>query len=322
MDLRQAQTFVAVAELGTISKAAQNLRIAQPALSRQIQNLEQELGLKLFDRAGGRLRLTSQGEQLLGDCRDLLSRANAVRERAQLLRHEESGVLKVAAAPGNIESVFADFLHRYAKRFPKVQVKLIDEHGPEMLGMLERGEINLGQSLVHALQPDDRRFASHSLGSIDVLAASPPHLTPGKGSTIEIGRLAPYPLLLLNSGFVLRRTFDAACRLAGLKPNILLESRDPRTLLAMAEAGHGVAIIPSVLRTHHYSLRIVAVTYRGKRLREPSIILWDKRRPRPRYAIAFCEMLAEYAREIFPITRPSNLKFGAEVPRSKPRRTR
>ncbi|MBX9775048.1 MAG: LysR family transcriptional regulator [Xanthobacteraceae bacterium] len=306
MDLRQARTFVAVAELGTISRAAQSLRIAQPALSRQIRNLEEELGLTLFDRAGGRLRLTSQGEQLLGDCRDLLNHANAVRERAQLLRHEESGVLKVAAAPGNIESLFADFLHRYARRFPKVQVRLIDAHGPEMLGMLERGEISLGQSLIHALQPDDRRFASHPLGSIDILAASKPSVALGKGSSIEIAQLAPHPLLLLSSDFVLRRTFDAACRLAGLKPKIVLESRDPRTLLAMAEAGHGVSIIPSVLRTHSYSLRIVAVTYRGKRLREPSIILWDRRRPRPRYAIAFCEMLAEYAREIFPITRPTN----------------
>ncbi|MGA8291006.1 MAG: LysR family transcriptional regulator, partial [Rhodoplanes sp.] len=107
MDLRQARTFVTVAELGTISRAAQHLRIAQPALSRQIQNLEQELGLKLFDRVGGRLLLTGQGELLLGDCRDLLAHASAVRERAQSLRHEDSGVLKVAAAPGNIESVFA-----------------------------------------------------------------------------------------------------------------------------------------------------------------------------------------------------------------------
>ena len=118
--------------------------------------------------------------------------------------------------------------------------------------------------------------------------------------------LAPYPLLLLDGDFALRRTFDATCRLAGLKPNVLLETRDPRTLLAMAEAGHGVAIIPSVLRTRYYALRIVSLTYRGKPLREPVTVLWDKRRPRPRYAADFCEMLAEYVSEIFPITRPTS----------------
>jgi DNA-binding transcriptional LysR family regulator len=322
MDLRQARTFVTVAELGTISRAAQHLRIAQPALSRQIQNLERELGLKLFDRVGGRLLLTGQGEQLLGDCRDLLAHAGAVRERAESLRHEDSGVLKVAAAPGNIESVFADFLHTYAKRYPNVQVKLIDAFGPKMLGMLERGEINLGQSLIHAIQPDDRRFASRPLESLDILAACHPRLLFGNASTIEIGRLAPYPLLLLDTDFVLRRTFDAACRLAGLKPNVLLESRDPRTLLAMAEAGHGVAIIPSVLRTRHHALRIVALTYRGKPLREPLTIVWDKRRPRPRYAADFCEMLAEYVREIFPITRPTSLRSNAAAKQPKLRRKR
>ena len=318
MDLRQARTFVAVAELGSISRAAQSLRIAQPALSRQIQNLEQEFALRLFDRVKGGLRLTGQGEQLLGDCRALLDQANAVRDRAQFLRREESGVLKVAAAPSYIESLFAYFLHRYAERFPKVQVKLIDEHGPAMLRMLERGEINLG--VIHALQPDDGRFASHLLGSIDILAAFPPSMTPNKGRTIEMQHLTTYPLLLLTPDFLQRRTFDAACRIAGLKSNILFESRDPRTLLAMAEAGHGIAIIPSVTRTHRYDLRIVAVTYRGKRLQERAFILWDKRRPRPRYAVDFSEMIAAYAHEISPITQPS--KPGASAKGAKRRRIR
>jgi DNA-binding transcriptional LysR family regulator len=305
MDLRHVRTFVAVAELGTVSKAAQHLHIAQPALSRQISDLEQELGLTLFDRVGRRLLLTGMGEQLLGDCRALLNYANAVGERAQLLRRGDTGVLKVAASSQHIESVFSDFLHDYAQRYPNVEVRLIDSVGPEMLSMLERGDIHLGQSLVHAIQPDDQRFASHPLEPVDMLAACHPSLGLGKGKTIEIRRLDPYPLLLMDPGFVVRHTFDAACRLAGLRPNILLESRAPHTLLALAEAGHGVAIIPSALRTRRYKLQIVAVTYRGRPLREPLAILWNKRRPLPPYASAFCQMLAEHVREVFPITRPS-----------------
>ena len=73
MDIRHARTFVAVAESAWSSRAAQQLRIAQPALSRQIANLKQEFGLKLFDRTRGRLVLTGEGEQLLGDCRVLLN---------------------------------------------------------------------------------------------------------------------------------------------------------------------------------------------------------------------------------------------------------
>src|SRR5215475_9792224 len=103
MDIRHARTFVTVAETGTVSKAAQQLRIAQPALSRQIANLEQEFGLKLFDRIHGRLVLTGEGEQLLGDCRGLLNQANAIGERAYMLRSGETGVLRVAASPQFIE---------------------------------------------------------------------------------------------------------------------------------------------------------------------------------------------------------------------------
>jgi DNA-binding transcriptional LysR family regulator len=290
-------------------------------LSRQIGNLEQELGLKLFDRVGRRLLLTSVGEQLLGDCRSLLAYASGLGERAQLIRRGDSGVLKVAASPQHIESVLSQFLHRYAERYPHVQVKLIEAPGIEILAMLERGEIHLGQNLAHVLKPDDQRFASQPLEPVELLAACHPPLTLGQGGEIDIKRLAPYPLLLLDSAFVVRRTFDAACRLAGLKPNVLFESRIPQTLLALAEAGHGVAIIPTALRTDRYDLRIVRVTYRGKPLREPLTILWDKRRPLPPYATAFCEMWAEHVREVFPITRPREPVIDARR-RSRARKAR
>lgn len=324
MNLRYARTFVTVAELGTVSKAATRLRIAQPALSRQISAFEQELGLKLFDRVGSRLVLTGEGEQLLSDCRVLLNYASALGERAQLLRRGDTGVLKVATSPQIIEGVLADFLHEYAGRYPNVQVKLIEVLGwPDTVGKLERGEIHLGQNLLRAVQPGDQRFGSHPLEAIDLLAACHPSLLSSPGETMEISRLAPYPLLLLDGSFVFRRNFDAACRLAGFEPIIKFESRTPHTLLAMAERGHGVAVIPSALPTDRHALRIVHLIYRGKPLREPLAVFWDKRRPLPGYATAFCEMLAEYMRKVFPITRPSEWKTKVPaVRRSRSRRHR
>ena len=123
MDLRHVRTLVTVAELGTVSKAAVHLHTAQPALSRQISNLERALGLKLFDRVGRRLVLTGEGEQLLGDCRSLLRCASAPGERAEQLRRCDTGTLRVAAPPQFIEGVMSDFLRRYAQRYPNVPVK-------------------------------------------------------------------------------------------------------------------------------------------------------------------------------------------------------
>ena len=296
-----------MAELGTVSKAAQHLHVAQPALSRQIADLEQEFGLNLFDRVGRRLLLTGEGEQLLGECRALLSYATAVSEHARQLQRGDTGMLKVAGSPQIIEGAVAEFLTRYAVRFPKVQVKLSEAIGwAETATMLERGDIHLGINLMRAVQPNDERFGSHVLEPIDLLAAIRSPTSLGKGGKIEIARLAPYPLLVLETSYVFRRNFDAACRLAGLVPKIAYESRTPHTLLVMAESGHGVAIIPSALRTKGRPLRLAAVTYRGKPLREHSTIYWDRRRPLPGYAKAFCEMLADYMRATFPISRPTS----------------
>lgn len=161
-----------MAELGTVSKAAVRLRIAQPALSRQISDLEQELGFKLFDRIGRRLLLTGEGEQLLGDCRGLLNYAAGLGERAQQLRRGDTGVLKVAATPLHIEGVFSRLLQRYAQRYPNVHVKVREGSGLEILAMLERGEIHLGQMLPYGVRLDD--FRSQPLAPAELLAACDP----------------------------------------------------------------------------------------------------------------------------------------------------
>jgi len=302
MDLKRLRTFVAVAELGTVSKAALRQRTSQSALSRQISDLEKEFSLRLFDRVGRRLLLTAIGEQLLGDCRSVLGQVGSLGERVELLRRGDRGVLKVAAPPQTIESILSTLLPRYAERFPHVQVKLTEALGPDQSAMLERGEVHVG---IRHDQYANRNFASHALPPDEVLAACSPSLQLGHAGMIDIGRLASYPLLLLEAGYSVRRMFNAACRLAGVEPNVLLESRAPHTLLALAEAGHGVAIIPSLLRTDRYALRIVRVTHGRKPLRERLVIQWDKRRPMPPYAESFCEAVAEYMGAVLPITQPS-----------------
>src|SRR4249919_3320734 len=283
MDLKRLRTFVAVADLGTVSKAALRLRISQSALSRQISDLEHECGFKLFDRIGRRLFMTTRGEQLLGDCRGVLGHMGALGERIELLKRGDSGVLKLAAPPHTIESVLSGFLPRYAERFPNVRVKLTEALGLDQVPLLERGEVHVGIRHDQGINP---QFESLALPPDDVLAASLPSLQLGWPGMIDIVSLASYPLLLLESGYSVRRLFDAACRLADVEPHILLESRAPHTLLALAEAGQGVAIIPSVLRTDRYRLKIARVSHRRKPLRDRYVIQWDKRQAMPRISAA------------------------------------
>jgi DNA-binding transcriptional LysR family regulator len=184
-----------------------------------------------------------------------------------------------------------------------VRVKLTEALGMDQIRLLERGEVHVG---IRHDQGTNPQFESLALPPDDVLAAGHASLQLGYGGMIDIVSLVAHPLLLLDSGYSVHRLFNAACRLADVQPDILLESRAPHTLLALAEAGQGVAIVPSVLRTDRYRLKIARVTHRRKPLRDRYVIQWDKRRPMPGYAHNFCAELAEYMREVLPITQPSS----------------
>ena len=306
MDLKRLKTFVVVAEHGTISRAAQVLHITQPALSRQIGALEQELGFSLFRRAGRRLMLTAAGEHLLADCRSLLSHAAAVTQRAQSLQRGDIRVLKIVASAVTIEGFLPTFLHRYARTNPDVRLSLIEADASKHMMMLEQGEAHLSINIVNTLQLNDDRFGTFMLPQFQILATcSPPLKIGGSGASVEIRELVQHPLLLPHQSYATRQLFDAACQLAGVHPNILLESAAAHTLLALAEAGHGVAIIPSVLRPDRSRLRVMQVTHREEPLQIKPAVIWDKQRTLPRYADNFSQLLADHIRETLPISFPA-----------------
>ena len=219
-------------------------------------------------------------------------------------------MLKLAAPPQTIESVLAGFLPRYAADFPNMRVKLVEALGMDQVQLLERGEVHIGIRHDQGINP---WFDSIPLPSDDVLAAYSSKFQFGHDGAIDIVSLAPHPLLLFDSGYSVRRLFNAACRLANVEPEILLESRAPHTLLALAEAGQGVAVIPSVQRADGYRVNIARVTHRRKPLRDRYVIQWDKRRPMPTYVQNFCTLLATYMREVLPITHPSCGKSGLRL---------
>src|SRR3954462_3821200 len=109
MNFGHLRTFVAIADAGGVHRAADRLHLSQPAISRQIQALEGSLGVPLFDRIGRRLRLTSEGDDLLRRSRRLIAEADSLTERAGALKKGEAGILRVGTTPQVIESTLAGF---------------------------------------------------------------------------------------------------------------------------------------------------------------------------------------------------------------------
>ena len=118
MNFGHLRTFVAIADAGGVHRAAARLHLSQPAVSRQIQTLETDLGVPLFDRIGRRVQLTSEGEDLLRRSRRLLAEAESLTERASALKKGETGILRIGATPQVIESILAIFLDRFRELYP------------------------------------------------------------------------------------------------------------------------------------------------------------------------------------------------------------
>ncbi|MGH7331684.1 MAG: LysR family transcriptional regulator, partial [Candidatus Rokuibacteriota bacterium] len=143
MDLQHLRAFVTVADAGGIGRAVGRLNRSQPALSRQIRALEAELDVRLFDRIGRRVQLTSEGEDLLRRARGLMTDVDSLQERARALKGGQTGIVRLGATPQAIETLLAGFLARYRRRHPGVEVQLIEDGGARLPARLERGDVHL-----------------------------------------------------------------------------------------------------------------------------------------------------------------------------------
>jgi DNA-binding transcriptional LysR family regulator len=290
VDLRHLRYFVAVADAGGFSKAAALLRLSQPALWRQVHQLESDFGVRLFDRVGRRVRLTGHGEDLLAQSRDLLARAESLGERARAFGAGRTGVLRVGATPQTLESL-AGFLARWGRSNPGVSLQLIEDGGTRLLDRLEAGEFHLALSY-----GGDRRFRWRLLFPSRLLAVVPTGHRLARRRTVEVADLVQEVLLLLRPGFASRGWFDAACRVLHARPRVLLESGAPGTLIALAREGHGIALVPSTHRFPRARVRVIPVLHARASLGLWMAANWDPRRFHAPYAARFVESLAAYAR--------------------------
>ena len=295
MNLRHLRAFATIADVGGFARAAARLNVSQPALSRQIHALEAELGVPLFDRIRRRVHLTSEGEDLLRCSRRLLAEAESLGERARSLKAGQTGILRVGATPQVIENLLADFLTGYRRRHPGVEVHLVEDGGARLLNRLERGDVHLTMTPVA-----ESRFQHRLLYPMHVLAVLSSAHPLGRRAVLEIAELAEEPLLLLRRDFGSREWFDAACQVAHIRPRVLLESAAPHTLVALAAADYGIAIVPSNAQVPRGSVHAVPLVHRGASVGRWAHIVWDPERFLAPHAEQFVEELVVHVRRDYP----------------------
>jgi LysR family cyn operon transcriptional activator len=311
VDLRHLRAFVTIVDAGGVGRAVTRLGLSQPALSRQIRALEAELDVRLFDRVGRRVHLTAEGEDLLRRARGLLADAAGLDERARALKGGERGILRIAATPQVIENLLADFLMRYRRRHPGVEVHLLEEGGVRLHGRLERGDVHLAMTAASTM-----RFRDRLLYPMHLLAALSPTHRLGRRAVLEIAELADEPVLVLHRGFGSREWFDAACQTAHIQPRVLLESAAPHTIVALAATEYGIAILPSNAQVPRGIVRAVPLVHRGASIGMWAHIAWDSQRFLAPYAERFIEEIVAHTRRTYPGREV--IKRAPPLPRPKP----
>jgi DNA-binding transcriptional LysR family regulator len=244
MELRHLRYFVAVAEELHFRRAAERLHVAQPAVSEQVRKLEQELGVRLFDRTQRSVSLTVAGVAMLEESRHVLRHADIAQQAARNAAEQVTMRLRIGYLPDSLPRRVPRALRHLATSAPRVQVQL--ETGPA-LGLIEGLRAQRLDAVVTSLPAPVNGLRSMPLEDQRAVAVLPSGHARAHDAAIALERLAPERLLLLprDANPAFHNAVVAACHDAGLAPT-LVEAGAPRVedLLLSVAAGAGMALVP------------------------------------------------------------------------------
>jgi DNA-binding transcriptional LysR family regulator len=248
MELRHLRYFVAVAGEENVSRAALKLHVSQPGLSRQIRDLEDEIGFQLFERSAKALRLTAAGKTFLTEARAVLQHAEDAVKKARAAAGGTQGEIHVGYAPSLTVQILPPMLRAFQGEFPHVRVSLHDLSSEEMLAQL--GEKKLDLALTARTSEEMPRGLSFvELARYATCVAMSPQHPLAKSRVLTLPQVAREPLIGMTRKDYpdyhneIGKLFAAV----GCKPRFVEEHEGGTGLIAAVEAGRGVSLVPSSL---------------------------------------------------------------------------
>jgi LysR family hydrogen peroxide-inducible transcriptional activator len=253
MEIHQLEYLAAVAEEGSISKAARRVGVAQPSLSQQVKKLEDELGHRLLDRLPKGVVPTEAGRQLLEHARRVLAEIADARRRIGDTPGAVTGSLAVGAIPTMAPFLLPGVLRRFSKRHPDVRLTVVEDVTDRLLGALERGEIDVAVlSSAHApATVHCDRVAREPLRLM--LPAAHPLAKSAKGRAKQEPPAVPWRamagerMIVLQEMHCLAGQVSRFCDRAGVRPPVFMRGAQLSTVAAMVAAGLGVSVVPEMM---------------------------------------------------------------------------
>jgi len=278
MELRHLRYFEAVARHSHVTRAAAELHIAQPALSKQISQLEQELGVALFDRVGRNVRLTEAGEALLPHARAVMAQVEAPRaemaERIGLRR----GRATVGAPPTVGMQLLPPVLTAFNRQYPGIELRLHESGVQTLLDLLETG---LTDVAVVTLPVEDEHLTVVPLFTEEMVIAVQREHPLATRERVTFTELRDEAWVLSPQNYELREATLSACQAAGFAPRVVLDGGETDTLLRFVAAGIGIALVPrlavpdtsdlvALKVTDQHLTRSLGLVWRGDRVASPA----------------------------------------------------
>ena len=290
MELRQLVYAEAVARHRHFTRAAEELHVAQSALSHQIRRLEAELGAELFERSSRSVTVTEVGEAVAARARSVIGEIDGVRQEVDELRGLVRGKVSVGAMLPAGELDIPALLVGFSEAFPGIEVDLYEGTAGDMHRHLGAGTVDAAFSLLAGDPPAGTE--AMWLGEEQVVAAFPAGAAPNR-ERVTAAELAGRPLVVPRSGSAIKEAVDAFFARGDHELRVSLESGDPSLLRSLVSTGFGAGLLPASLTRREGP----PIETRGLRpaIRLPVTLLWPRRGRRPPAARAFIDFVREEA---------------------------
>ena len=290
MEFKQLRTFVEVARAGGFTPAAQTLHISQSAVSKQVAQLEHNLGTPLFDRLGSHVRLTAAGTVVLQRAEGMLRLQQELLSELDDLSQLTRGELRLGLPLLGSDALFASLFAEYRRRYPNIQVQLLEGGSLVVEQAVLSGELELGGSLT----PKNPTFAYQPFCDEPLDALLPADHPLAEDGSVRLEQLSETPFLLYQRSFVLNDRLLQACQQLGFTPKEGGRSGQSDFLVALVAAGQGVVLLPSVVarglvRPGVVRLKLIA----PEDLRWDIAFIWREGAYLSRAAQAWLELLCE-----------------------------
>lgn len=248
MELRHLRYFARVAEELSFTRAARQLRVAQPALSRQIRQLEEEIGVALLKRNHRSVELTAAGTAFLEEARAILERSQQAVSTARASGSERACVLNVGYVWGLFHSIVPRAIGTFRRVAPESAVNLFDLSATQQADELAQGRLDVG-FIGFAQEADALRLARRKVGSSAFAVALPEGHPLARAQKVQLSALAGEMFFAISEGTYpgAAKIVADACRKAGFRPRIVQAAERGHTLLTLVSGNCGVAVVPESL---------------------------------------------------------------------------